>query len=292
MIKKGVLLGAVLLFLLTFQSAFVVQQATQVLVLELGRLVRVIKEPGLFWKVPFIQETFVYDKRILGITLAPTEMTLNDQKRAVVDMFVRYPIIDPLKFYQTVRSELGAQQRLISLVSGISRSILGGRTLANLLSEKRIVIMNQIRDRLNQATAPLGIQIVDVRILRADLPPANSLAIFNRMISERQKEALEIRAVGEEKSRIIRSEARLQGDLIIAKATTHVGDIRAEGERKAQDIYRTAYGRDPEFAHFYQTLEACRQALHKDTLYVLTPDHSLLHLFEQQSASHSSKTRG
>ena len=277
--KRSLILGASVLFVLILESALVVQQATQVLVLELGRLVRVIKEPGLFWKVPFIQNILTYDKRILGLTLDPMEVTLNDQKRAVVDMFVRYRITDPVAFYQTVRNQVGAEKRLLSLVSGISRSILGVRTLANLLSENRVLIMNQIRDRLNQATKPLGINVIDLRILRADLPAANSAAIFNRMISERHKEAIEIRAVGEEKSRVIRSEARLQGDLIVAKAIESASVIRGTGAREAQEIYLSAYGQSPEFANFYQTLEAYRQALQKDTFYVLTPENTSAHLF-------------
>lgn len=287
--RKVLVLGASILFVLILESVLVVQQATQVLVLELGRLVRVIKEPGLFWKVPFIQNTLTYNKRTLGLTLDPMEVTLNDQKRAVVDMFVRYRITDPVAFYQTVRNQVGAERRLLSLVSGISRSILGVRTLANLLSENRVLIMNQIRDRLNQATKPLGVDVIDLRILRADLPAANSLAIFNRMISERHKEAQEIRAVGDEKSRIIRSEARLQGDLIIAKAIESASIVRGAGARKAQEIYLDAYGQNPEFANFYQTLEAYRQALQKDTFYVLTPDNTSTHLFQSSPQSRSSQ---
>ncbi|TGW15189.1 protease modulator HflC [bacterium NHP-B] len=280
-------LSGVLLFLL-LQSAFIVQQTDQTLVLQLGRLVRVIKAPGLFWKTPFIQDTITYDNRILGLTVPATEVTLGDQKRVVVDMFVRYRIHNPVAFYQSVRNEQGAQSRLMSLISGFARSILGKKNLEDLLSERRVGVMDQIRERLNQAARLLGLQVVDVRILRADLPPANSLAIFERMISERRKEALEIRAVGSEKSNIIRANARLKGERIMADAIEKVGKIRAAGQKAAQTIYRDAYGQSPEFAYFYQTLAAYRQALKKQTVYVLHPDQPFMHLFNGTPSSISS----
>lgn len=275
-------LGVVLLLL--SQGLFIVEQTEQALVLELGRLVRVIKTPGLYLKTPFIQNVLSYDKRTLGLTLPPTEITLSDQKRSVVDMFVRYRIGDPVQFYKAVRSENGALSRIMPLTSGILRSTLGKRTLKDLLSDRRAEIMQHIMMRTNEALDPLGLTVVDVRIVRADLPAQNSLAIFDRMTSERKKEAREIRAVGEERSQLIKAHARLQGRLLIAEAIKKAATIRATAEKKAQDIYIEAYAQDAEFAYFYQTLEAYRHSLKKKTFYILTPKHPFLTYFHPHSA--------
>ena len=269
-----------LLFILTSQAFFQVSQQTQVLVLQLGRLVRTLKAPGLYLKIPFVQETIVYDKRILALDVPPTEVTLGDQKRAIVDIFLRYRISDPERFYKTVRHEEGAQLRLTALVSGILRSTLGKKALIDLLSSRRADIMEQISKRSNTAMLPLGIEVIDVRIRRADLPPANSLAIFSRMISERHKEAREIRAHGQERQQVIKSNANLEGELILSEAIQKAGAIRGEGLQKAQAIFREAYAQDPAFAAFYQSLEAYKEALSSKTRYVLTPEQSFLRFFQ------------
>ena len=271
-----------------FSSVFVVQQTEQVLLVQLGRLVRVIQTPGLYFKVPLVQNIISYDKRILTLGIPPAEVTLGDQKRAVVDVFLRYRIQNPSLFYKTLSSERGAEQRLSDLVAGVLRSTLGKYELIDLLSTKRDTIMLKIRGRSNEAMQPLGIEVVDVRIRRTDLPPQNNRAIFKRIISERKKEAVEIRAQGEERQRVIRAAARLEGELVMAKAEAEAGGIRGDGVKKAQHIYRGAYSQDPVFAHLYQVLMAAKRVLPQGTTYVLTPKHLLLSYFQQTSSKVSS----
>lgn len=285
MVQRIFLPLAILGFFLINESCFVVPQASQALVLQFGRLVSVIRKPGLYFKIPLLQEFVRYDKRILSQDILPIEVTLGDQKRALVDMFMRYRIQDPVLFFKTVRNEAGANSRLVAMVSGILRNTLGHHTLTDLLSQKRSSIMQAICLRANQAVKPLGLRIVDARILRADLPPANSLAIFSRMISERQKEAREIRAHGQEKQQIIKVEANLQGELILAKALEQSAAVLGEGEQAAQEIYRKAYAQNPGFAHLYQTLKAYKKAFtNGKTTYILNTAMPFLRYFQNTSS--------
>lgn len=277
-IASIVLLGG---FLAIASSLFVVEQTQQVLIVEMGRLARIIQKPGLYFKIPLIQERVTYDNRILTIGLPSAEVTLGDQKRAVVDLFLRYRIQDPVLFYKTLTNEREAAQRLSDLVSGVLRTTLGKVELIDLLSKKRDEIMRRIHSKTNKAMAPLGVDVVDVRIRRTDLPPQNNDAIFKRIISERQKEAMEIRALGEEKQRIVRASARMNGTIVRAQAQKQAGHIRAEGVAKAQAIYRAAYGKDPEFARFYQSVQGAAHVLSDNTTHVLSPQNILLSEFQQ-----------
>jgi len=283
--KRLLAFSLLAIFFLSFQTFFVVHEAQQALVLQLGRLVRTIKDPGLYLKIPFLQETVFSDKRILSQTVLPLEVTLGDQKRAVVDMFLRYKINDPERFFKTVRTEEGVEKRIAPLVSGILRNTLGQSTLPDLLSKERTAIMKEICKRSNKAMQSFGLKVIDARILRADLPPANSLAIFSRMISERKKEAKEIRAQGEEKRSIIKADANLSGELILARAIEEAALIRGKALQESQRIYREAYSQNPDFANLYQTLEHTKEALGDErSTFILTPDIPFLRYFQKSSS--------
>ena len=204
---------------------------------------------------------------------------MGDQKRVVVDTFSRYRIVNPILFFKTVRNEAGAQGRLAALITGNLRSILGASTLGELLSANRVAVMHKIKDQVNIAAKGLGIELVDVRICRADLPQENSQAIFERMISERVKEAKQLSAEGRMKSQIIRSNADLTCTTIVATGQQEAETIKGEGDKKAQEITRKAYAVDPEFAAFYQTLQGYEKALDAQTSYVLSSDNVFLRYF-------------
>lgn len=273
--------GCIMLLLSTL---FVVQKTQQVLIVELGRLARVIQKPGLYFKLPLMQERVTYDNRILTIGLPPAEVTLNDQKRAVVDLFLRYRIQDPVVFYKTLTNEHEAIQRLSDLVSGVLRTTLGKVELIDLLSKKRDTIMQRIRYKTNEAMTALGVEVVDVRIRRTDLPAQNNVAIFKRIVSERKKEAMEIRALGEEKQRMVRADARMKGTLIKADAQATAGRIRAEGVTRAQRIYHEAYGQNPSFARFYQSIHSAEKALSQHSFHIVSSDSVLLSDFQQKAS--------
>lgn len=262
-------------------ATFIVDKRQQALILQLGKLQRTLQKPGLYFKWPLIQEVIKYDNRILTIPIPYAEVTLGDQKRAVVDTFLRYRIKNPELFYKTLFEEGSAEVRLRGLVSGVLRSTLGTYELVDLLSKKRTVIMEKIRYQTNEAMHPLGIDVVDVRIRRTDLPQQNNLAIFNRIKSERRKEAVEIRAQGHERKKVIEADAHLEGGLLMAKAMEEAAILRSDGHKMAQTIYREAYSKDPEFARLYQSLEAAKKALQREGTYVLTPDHPLLSYFQR-----------
>lgn len=261
------------IFIFILSSLFIVPQMQQALVLQFGELVRVIKEPGLKMKIPFVQETVFYDRRMLDLDVSAVEVTLGDQKRIVVDTYSRYRIIDPVLFYKTVRNETVAHARLSTVITGTLRSVLGHASLSQLLSQERIKIMHSIRQKVNQAVKNFGIEVVDVRIRRADLPKENSQAIFNRMISERQKEAQEIRAQGKEIAQVIRAKADLETTILLADAEKQAQILKGEGDATRADLYAEAYGLNPGFASLYQTLQAYLTVLADDqTTFILSPE--------------------
>tara|TARA_B100001146_G_C16194661_1_gene440996 strand:- start:2532 stop:3407 length:876 start_codon:yes stop_codon:yes gene_type:complete len=269
-----------LLFLTAYGSMFVVHQVQQVLVLQFGDPKRVIKEPGLKFKLPLIQNTVDYDKRILDYDLPVEEIIASDQKRLVVDPFARYKILDPLKFYQTVRNENGIRNRLNSIIIAALRRVVGGVKLSSLLTDKRQSIMSDIRDEVNREAQRFGIEVIDVRIRRADLPEANSLAIFDRMKSEREKEAREYRAQGQEASKRIRSIADRDKTVILANASKKGQILRGEGDSQSIKIYANAFNKDPEFFMFYRSMQAYKESLSDEsTTMVLSPNSDFFKYF-------------
>ncbi len=269
---KKIIVAAVSLLVLA-EGLFTVSQIEHVVVTRLGEPVRVVKEPGLHFKTPFFEKIESFDKRLMSVELSALEVTLGDKRRIMVDAFGRYRITDPLKFYQAVGSERGVLTRLHPVVLGSLSSVLGGVSLSSLLSDTRISAMNKIRDEVNSAVKGFGIDVVDVRIRKTDLPPQNSEAICKRMISEREREAKELRAKGVELSKIIKSTADKENAIAIAEAEAKVQTIIAEGEFEANNIYSKAFSKDKDFFAFFQSLETYRKSFEKDnTYFVISTD--------------------
>lgn len=271
---KGTCVTVVLLAaaITALSGMFTVNQIEQAVVTRLGEPVRVIKDPGLHFKIPVLETVAFFDKRLLSVELSALEVTLGDKRRIVVDAFGRYRITDPLKFYQSVGSESGVLTRLNPVVLGSLSSVLGNETLSMLLSDSRVVAMNKIRDEVNNAVKGFGIDIIDVRIRKTDLPFQNSEAICKRMISEREREARELRAKGVEMSKVIKSTADKENAIAIAEANRKVAVMIAEGELEANKIYAEAFSKDKEFFEFFQSLEAYEAAFKENnTTFVVSP---------------------
>ena len=259
-----------------YSSAFTVNQTQQALVLQLGDPKRTIQEPGLAFKLPFIQDVTYYEKRVLSlIPQDAQEVILSDQKRLMVDAYARYKITDPLLFYQTVRNENGARGRLEAIIDSSVRRALGNETLGSILTGQRNDITRSIGDEVNQSVVSLGIEIIDVRLRRADYPEATSQNIFNRMKSERTREAKEFRATGEEEAQKIRSAAEKTRTVIISEAQQVAQETRGGGDSEAIRIYANSFGQDAEFFAFYRSMEAYRKSFgESDTSMVLSPNSS------------------
>jgi membrane protease subunit HflC len=283
MTKKLLLpLGVVVLLLgiAAFSSMFTVYQTQQALVLQLGEPRRVITEPGLNFKVPFIQNALFYESRVLNLDPPVERVILSDQKPLQVDTFARYRIVDPLRFYQTVGTERTANSRLAVIVNATVRGILGNVNLASVLSEERATIMVQIRDQVNQEARRFGIDVVDVRIRRSDLPDETSQAVYARMKSEREREAAEFRAQGFEQAQRIRATADREATVIEAEATREADILRGEGEAERTRTLSDAFGQDPDFFEFYRSLKAYEEAINADTsLLVIPPDNEFFRFF-------------
>jgi membrane protease subunit HflC len=278
-IKKLLILATTFFILLT-GSIFTVDQRQQVLILQFGEPIRVIETPGIKFKVPFLQDAIFFDKRIIDLSLAEQEVIASDQKRLIINAFVKYQITNPLKFYTTVNNVYGLSSKLSSILDSSLRQIIGGVTLSELLTENRVDVMKKIRDVVSAESEIFGIKIVDVRIMRADLPKENSDAIFARMQTEREKEAREIRANGAEEADKIRAEADKQKTIILAEAKKKSDLTRGNGEAEAAKIYANSYGRDPEFADFYRSMNAYKEALHNDkTKMVISSDSEFFKYF-------------
>lgn len=254
-------------------SMFIVEQIEHAVIVRFGEPVRVIKtqdEVGLNFKLPFVENVYFFEKRLLNVELSAIEVTLGDKRRVVVDAFCRYKIVDPLKFFQAVRTEEGAYRCFLPIVRGSLVSILGNLQLNYLLSEGRSDVIKKIRNEVNASASNLGVLVVDVRIKKVDLPWQNSEAISKRMISEREKEAKELRAKGFEMAKIIQSTADKENSIAINEATKKAKIIVSEGEAEANKIYIEAFSKDEEFFNFVQTLEAYKNSISKnDTSFVV-----------------------
>jgi membrane protease subunit HflC len=263
-----------------FASIFTVHQTQQALVVQFGNPVRPVPKPGLHFKLPFIQDVLYFELRVLDLDPPKQQVILSDQKRLDVDAYARYRIVNPLLFYQSVVNESGARSRLSQIVNGATRGVLGNETLERVLSDKRADIVEAIRVQVNAAARQFGIEIVDVRLRRADYPAETSQAIFNRMKSEREREAKEFRAEGAEVAQQIRADADRQKVVIIAEAARKSQILRGEGDATAIKLYADAFGLDQEFFAFYRTMEAYRSALgNGDATMVLSPDSDFFRFF-------------
>lgn len=270
-----------------FSSFFTVNQTQQALVLQFGEPKRTIQEPGLAFKLPFIQDVTYYEKRVLSlIPQDAEEVILSDQKRLQVDAYARYRIEDPLLFYQTVRDERGARGRLEAIIDSSVRRALGSETLASILTGQRNDITRSIGEEVNASVSSLGIQIIDVRLRRADYPTATSQNIFNRMKSEREREAKEFRATGEEEAQKIRADAEKTRTVIISEAQREAQEKRGAGDAEAIQIYADSFGQDTEFFAFYRSMKAYRKSMgSNDTSMILSPDSSFFRFFKDKSGA-------
>ncbi|MBS0271604.1 MAG: protease modulator HflC [Proteobacteria bacterium] len=270
------------LFGILMGSLFIVQQTQQTLVLEFGKLIKVIKAPGLYMKIPFLQNVRNYDNRILDFDLASIPATLADQKRLLVDTFARYRIVDPALFYRTVMNEEGAEQRLRILNQSIALSVLGQVKLTDVLSPKRAEISKTIRDQMNVAAKAFGIEVVDLQLRGTDLPAENSEAIFNRMISERKQEAQEFRSRGDEIAQEIKSTADKERTIILAEATKQSEIIRGKGDAYVTQKAAATYGKDIKFYDFYRSLNAYKASLNNETTtFILSPKEDFFKYFNR-----------
>ncbi len=266
--------------LLVSGTVFTVHETRQALVLQFGQIVRVVQDPGLNFKVPFIQNAVYLDSRILDLNTPPEEVLASDQKRLIVDAFARWRITDPLRFYQTVNNERAARGRLSTFLNTSVRTELAEQEFATLLSGERAALMVTIRDDVNAKAAEIGVEIVDVRIRRADLPEANSQAVFSRMQTEREREAAEARAQGREIAQRIRSRADREVAVLLADSRRDSEIIRGEGDAERNKIFADAFGRDPDFFAFYRAMQAYERALQSgDTTMVLSPNSEFFRFF-------------
>lgn len=272
-------LGLVVLFTAA-NSVYILNQAEQAIVLQFGEPIRVVKEPGLKFKLPFIQNVVFYDMRLLNLDPPAQEVVLNDKKRLDVDSFTRYQIINPLRFYQTVRTEEQAQSKLAEIVNSSVRKILGRITLQELLSQKRTKIMRDISKAVKTDAEQIGVSVADVRIRRADLPLEVLQAINARMKTERERDAKEFRAQGQQQAQQIRAAAEKEKTIIIAEAEKQAQITRGEGDETAIKIWNAAASRDTAFFEFYRSLEAYKKALtNGDASLVLSPDSEFFKYF-------------
>jgi modulator of FtsH protease HflC len=272
-------------------ALFIVDQTEQALVLQFGQPRRVIREPGLWVKRPFLEDVRPYDNRLLDFEPPPEEVIVSDQKRLVVDTYTRYRITDPLLFYQTANSEVAVRARLSAMVNGSLRRVLGNVTLSALLSHERPAIMKQIRDEVRDQGKGFGIDVVDVRIRRADLPEENSQAIYARMVSERQQQAAQFRGEGAEAAQTVRANADRERTVIIAEAQRDAQKVRGDGDAQSIRIYADAFGQDKEFFAFYRSMQAYRDALTgHGTSFVLTPDTGFFRFFENSGGTVGKET--
>jgi len=283
---SGVVAIIVLLVLvvLGFGSLYTVQQTQQALVVRLGEPVRVVTEPGLNFKWPFIDSVISIDKRILDLENPAQELIANDQRRLVVDAFARYKIKNALRFYQSIGSIQAANIQLTTLLNAAMRRVLGEVNFLQIVRDDREGLMNKIRDQLDKEADGYGIQVVDVRIRRADLPDANSQAVYQRMQTERQREAAEFRAQGGQKAQEIRSKADREATVIIADANGQAESIRGAGDGERNRLFAEAYNQDKDFFAFYRSMTAYENGLKQgDTRYLLRPDSEFFRFFANPS---------
>jgi membrane protease subunit HflC len=281
----GILAAIVLVALiLAYGALFTVYQTRQALVVRLGQPVRVVTEPGLHFKIPLIDSVIHVDKRILDLENPAQEVIASDQKRLVVDAFARYRINDVLKFYQSVGSVERVNQQLSILLNSALRRVLGEATLTHVVRDERSQLMARVRDQLDTEAQAFGISVVDVRIRRADLPEQNSQAVYQRMQTERQREAAEFRAQGSQRAQEIRARADRDVTVLLADATSTAESVRGEGDGERNRIFAEAFGRDPDFFSFYRSMQAYEAGLKSgDTRMLLKPDSEFFRFFVDPS---------
>jgi membrane protease subunit HflC len=265
-------------------ATYRVRQDLQAIVLQLGEPVRTVREPGLYWKLPFVQNVIFFDKRLLHYDASPRELLTKDKQQLVVDNYSRWRIADPLQFYRTVRTQEGAQSRLDDIIYSNLRENLGRHTLTEIVSKRRNELMDDVTTRSAAKAKEYGIEVIDVRIRRADLPEKNELNVFNRMRTERERLAKKFRAEGDEEARKIRSESDKQVQILLAEARKQAEIIRGQGDAEAVKIFGDAYGRDLEFYQFVRSLEAYRNSVDDGTTIILSPESGFFRYLKDMKA--------
>jgi membrane protease subunit HflC len=280
-------IGVAALLIIAASTLFTVHQTQQVLITQFGEPIRVIRTPGLHAKIPFVQSVIAFDRRLLDFDAPAEEIILGDQRRLSVDSFTRYSITDPLRYYQTVgAAEVGIRARINSIVTSAVRRVLGNEPLLSVLSADRARIMGEIRRLVNEEASAFGIEVVDVRIRRADLPEQNTDAILSRMQSERQRVAAEERARGQEEATRIRAGADRERTVLLAEAQAQADILRGQGEQDAIRIFAEAFQQDPQFFQFYRSMQAYREAFSEgETRLLLSPDSEFFRFFRESMPS-------
>ena len=264
-----------------YASAFIVHQNEQAMVLRFGKTQQIIETPGLKWKVPFIDMVEKFDKRILDLDTTEQEVTAADQQRLIVDAYARFRITDPLKFYQNVRNEERVREVVGPLIESEIRRVLGSATLQEIVKDKRESLMKEIAAQVNKEGRDYGLEVVDVRLKRADLPKVNLVKVYDRMRADRVREATELRAQGEAESNRIRANADKAVTIIKATATQKSDEIRGDGEAQRSRIFADAFGKDPDFFQFYRSMQAYTTAIKpSDTRLLLSPNSDFFRYFE------------
>ena len=283
--KKGMiwLIAAVALLLILVRSLpfFVITEYQQAVITQFGRFIRAVKEPGLHFKTPFLQQVSIFEDRLLEYDAEPKEIITKDKKTLLVDNYSKWKIIDPKRFYETVRNEAGALARLDDIVYSEMRIELGRHTLSDIVASQRGKIMEKVTQKSNKKAVEYGIEVRDVRIKRADLPAENAKAIFGRMKAEREREAKKYRSEGEEEAAKIRAEADKQKAILLADAYNEAQKVRGEGDALAIKIFAQALEQDPDFYAFYRTLEAYRKSLNDKTTLILSPNSEFLKYLQE-----------
>jgi len=274
-------------------AAYVVRETEQALVLEFGRPVEdPIRQPGLYFKIPIVQTVDKFDKRVLDLDTSPQEVIAVDKKRLVVDAFARFKITNPLQFYQAVRTEQVARNRLGTFVDSAVRDTLANATFEDIVRDKREELMDLITTQVNQRAENIGVEVIDVRLKRTDLPEENSAAIYNRMQTERQQEAAEFRAEGGAAANRIRAEADRKATVLLAEATKKSEQMRGEGDAERNRIFAEAYGQDRDFFAFYRSMQAYEKGLGSgDTRLLLSPDSEFFRYFANPNGTNSEPAR-
>lgn len=271
---KLIAILVVIFLAVAFKGLFIVEQRQQAIVLQFGNPVRVIKTPGLKIKVPFIQNVMFFDNRVLDLDVEEKEVIASDQKRIIINAFAKYRIVNPLAYYQSAGNRNSVKGKLNTILDSSLRQVMGAEELKSLLTEERVVVMNRIQKAMSEQTKVFGIEIVDVRIMRSDLPDENSNAIYRRMQTEREREAKEIRAEGEEIAQRITAEADKEKTVILAEARKQSETLKGQGEARATKIFADAFGRDIEFFEFYRTMESYKKSMtEENTKIIISPDN-------------------
>jgi len=292
-LRTGVLLLLAVAAIAVFAAMFTVHQTQQALVLRFGAVRKALTEPGLYFKVPLIENVHYVDKRVLDLDLPVQTILSTDRQNLEVDAFARYRITDPLRFYQSVNNVQNANARLSSFVNSALRNVLAGATTMDIIRTRRGELMNSIQESVNRQSRELGIEIVDLRLTRVDLPAANSQAVFQRMQTERQREAADIRATGQQEAQGIRARAEREATVIVADATRQADQLRGQGDAEKNRILAEAFGRDPDFFAFYRSMQAYENGLRQnDTRMVLNPNSNFFRYFNDPSGRMPAGTSG